>query len=207
MEPSERTLPTQPRSQERVEKIVLATQKMLAQHGYEETTIKRIAQAAGIKQTSIYRYYPNKRAVISVLADIFINEQNKAITHCIEESLRGESPKKVLSGFLSLLRMAMGQEQWIAPAQLALRSDPHLRERHEEVLDHFAERFSLLLSSFGAPLEGDALIRVSKTLVLVLDAYMLAIGRGDETQHPAIQEDFEQVINSYLGPYIKNKIQ
>ena len=205
MEAAERSLPTQPRSQERVEKIVRATQKMLAQHGYEETTIKRIAEAAGIKQTSIYRYYPNKRAVISVLADIFINEQNKAITHCIEESLRGESPKKILSDFIALLRMAMGQEPWIAPAQLALRSDPKLRDRHEEVLDHFAERFSLLLSGFGATVEGEALLRVSRTLVLILDGYMLAIGRAPETKHLNIQEDFEQVINSYLALYITSK--
>ena len=99
MQSPDRSSPTQSRSQQRVEKIIIATQKMLALHGYEETTIKRIAQAAGIKQTSIYRYYPNKRAVISLLADIFINEQNKAITHCIEESLRGQPSKKILHEF------------------------------------------------------------------------------------------------------------
>lgn len=202
MQSPDRSSPTQSRSQQRVEKIIIATQKMLALHGYEETTIKRIAQAAGIKQTSIYRYYPNKRAVISLLADIFINEQNKAITHCIEESLRGQPSKKILHEFNTHLRMGMHQEQWISPTQLALRSDPHLRDRHEEVLDHFAERFSLLLSSFGVSETGEALMRISKSLVLIYDAYMMAIGRAPFEEHPKVQEDFETVIHHFIDPFI-----
>ena len=202
MQPSERSLPSQSRSQERVEKIIIATQKMLAQYGYEETTIKRIAQAAGIKQTSIYRYYPNKRAVCSLLADIFIEEQNKAITHCIEESLRGQPAEKIIHEFNTKLRLGMHQEQWISPVQLALRSDPHLRDRHEEVLDHFAERFSLMLSSFGVTETGESLMRISKSLVLIYDAYMMAIGRAPFETHPKVQEDFETVIHHYITPFI-----
>tara|TARA_B100000683_G_scaffold275500_2_gene326497 strand:+ start:1024 stop:1650 length:627 start_codon:yes stop_codon:yes gene_type:complete len=202
MQPSERSRPSQSRSQERVEKIIIATQKMLAQYGYEETTIKRIAQAAGIKQTSIYRYYPNKRAVCSLLADIFIEEQNKAITHCIEESLRGQPAEKIIHEFNTKLRLGMHQEQWISPVQLALRSDPHLRDRHEEVLDHFAERFSLMLSSFGVTETGESLMRISKSLVLIYDAYMMAIGRAPFETHPKVQEDFETVIHHYITPFI-----
>lgn len=203
MLPSERSHPTQSRSQQRVQKIVLATQEMLAKYGYEETTIKRIAEAAGIKQTSIYRYYPNKRAVITVLADIFVAQQNNAITHCIEESLKGQPAQRVLKDFISILREGMVENRWIHPAQLAMRSDPQLREQHEELLDHFGERFSLLLKSFGVKLEGNALFRVAKTLVLILDAYMLAIGRATEEIHTKVQEDFEQVINSYLTSYLQ----
>jgi AcrR family transcriptional regulator len=203
MQPLERSHPTQSRSQQRVQKIVQATQEMLAKYGYEETTIKRIADAAGIKQTSIYRYYPNKRAVISVLADIFVTQHNNAITHCIEESLKGQPAQKILKDFISILREGMVQNRWIHPAQLAMRSDPQLREQHEDLLDHFGERFSLLLKSFGVNLEGNALFRVAKTLVLILDAYMLAIGRATEEVHTKVQEDFEQVINSYLTSYLQ----
>ena len=202
MQPPERSQPTQTRSQERVEKIIGATQKMLSLHGYDGTTIKRIAAEAGIKQTSIYRYYPNKRALVSLLADIFINEQNKNITHCIEESLRGLPYQKILREFNTKLRMGMHQEAWINPVQLALRSDPYLTVRHEEVLDHFAERFSLMLSSFGVTETGETLMRLSKTLVLIYDAYMMAVGRAPFEQHPKVQEDFEGVIHSYLTPYL-----
>ena len=176
---------------------------MLTKHGYEETTIKRIADAAGIKQTSIYRYYPNKRAVISVLTDIFVTQHNNAITNCIEESLKGQPSQKILKDFITSLREGMVQDRWIHPAQLALRSDPQLRARHEELLDHFGERFSLLLKSFGVHLDGQPLFRVAKTLVLILDAYMLAIGRAAEEVHTKVQEDFEQVINSYLTSYLQ----
>ena len=83
MNPSDRNLPTQPRSQERVQKIVVATQKMLALHGYDGTTIKGIAAEAGIKQTSIYRYFPNKRALVSLLANFLLKHKTKNITDSI----------------------------------------------------------------------------------------------------------------------------
>lgn len=205
MNPSDRNLPIQPRSQERVQKIVVATQKMLALHGYDGTTIKGIAAEAGIKQTSIYRYFPNKRALVSLLANFFIEAQDKNITHCIEERLRGLPYEAILHEFNTKLRMGMHQEAWITPTQLALRSDPYLTVRHEEILDHFAERFSLMLTSFGVTETGVRLMRISKTLVLIYDAYMMAISRAPLENHPAVQADFENVIHSYLDPLIQKK--
>ena len=198
-----RPQPSQARSQERVN-IVLATAKdLLVEIGYEDMNIQTIAKRAEVTAPSIYRYFPNKRAIISTFADVFIEAQGKKIQHSLELSLRGTPWKEVISSLLLLLRTAMVKEPWICPAQLAIRSDRYLRDRHEMLLDHFAERFSLLLRSFGIQLPDEKHFRVSRMLVLLFDSYMLAIGRSTTQKHPQTQNDFEEVIFAFLKLYMK----
>jgi AcrR family transcriptional regulator len=44
--------------------IYLAAMDSFAEHGYEDTTMEEIAQRAEIGSSTLYRYFPNKEAVI-----------------------------------------------------------------------------------------------------------------------------------------------
>ena len=96
----------------------------------------------------------------------------------------------------------MTDEQWIAPAQLAIRSDRGLQERHEQLIDQIAERFVLLLRSFGIHLSDEQLFRKSRTLILVLDSYMLSLQRVSLSEHALIQKEFEEVVFAFLEKYV-----
>lgn len=46
------------------EKLIEAALSIYAEHGYKGTTMKKIADAVGIKAASIYFFYPNKEALL-----------------------------------------------------------------------------------------------------------------------------------------------
>src|SRR6476661_1650609 len=43
--------------------------KLMAKHGYETTTLRDVAKAAGVSVGLLYRYFPSKRAIIVALYD------------------------------------------------------------------------------------------------------------------------------------------
>lgn len=59
-------------AQERREAIVAATMPLLAQHGAAVTT-KQIAHAAGIAEGTIFRVFPDKRALLQAVAEDVMN--------------------------------------------------------------------------------------------------------------------------------------
>jgi AcrR family transcriptional regulator len=196
---------SQTRSRERVAKIVAATQEMLIKRGYEGITIREIAATASIKSASIYRYFPNKQAILWELAEVFISAQTHAINQCVEACVLKVPWRAIIASYLEGLRKTQVQEAWIAPAQLAFRADPQLKEPHEHMLQLFNDRFHILLRSMGMTTEPTRSTRIAKMLVLCLDAYMLAIGRAPLETHPTLQEDFQELIESFLAPHIDSK--
>lgn len=68
MQASVRRAPQQGRSQERVALILQHTAACLAEKGVDATGMSDIARAAGLSLASIYRYFPNKTAIIQALA-------------------------------------------------------------------------------------------------------------------------------------------
>jgi AcrR family transcriptional regulator len=63
-----RNVPTQARSRERLRRVLDAADDVLAAEGAEAFTTTRIAEVAGIPVGSVYRYFPDKEAIVEALA-------------------------------------------------------------------------------------------------------------------------------------------
>lgn len=63
-----RNVPTQARSRERLRRVLDAADEVLSQEGADAFTTTRIAEAAGIPVGSVYRYFPDKEAIVEALA-------------------------------------------------------------------------------------------------------------------------------------------
>ena len=57
------------RGHERREEILAAAARLFLELGIDNVSTRRIAQAVGISQTSLYVYFPNKAALLEVLCD------------------------------------------------------------------------------------------------------------------------------------------
>ena len=199
---NKRPKPSQVRSHQRVQSILDSAKLLLIDEGYEEMSIQKLSRKAKVTAPSIYRYFPNKRAIIATFADTFLETQTKAIHFCLEKSLRGMHWEDVLHTFMSLLSESVRQEKWLSPAQLAIRSDRGLREVHENLLDNIADQFTLLFRSFGCKQSDDDLFTLCRMLVLLLDAFMLSLDRITEDAYPLAIESFKEVIVSHFRNHI-----
>ncbi|MDH4565490.1 TetR/AcrR family transcriptional regulator [Pseudomonas sp. BN414] len=72
MAPSEswRKKPQQARSRLTVEAILHAAEALFVTHGYEATTLERIAEKAGVGIGSVYDYFTNKHAIALTLYEL-----------------------------------------------------------------------------------------------------------------------------------------
>ncbi len=66
--PPLRNVPTQARSRERLRRVLDAADELLTSEGADAFTTNRLAQLAGIPVGSVYRYFPDKEAIVQALA-------------------------------------------------------------------------------------------------------------------------------------------
>ena len=73
--PQPRKLPSQSRSRALVEAVVQACLRILDEEGAQALTIQRIAEVSGATVGSIYQYFPNKDAIITLVYDCVLKEE------------------------------------------------------------------------------------------------------------------------------------
>lgn len=78
-----RRAPSQKRALERVERLLEAARGLITEKGSDAMRMAEVAERAGVSIGSLYQYFPDKTALIRVLADRF-NAEGRA---CIAEEL------------------------------------------------------------------------------------------------------------------------
>jgi len=85
--------------QQRRTEILEAAKQLFVEHGYNATTIRRIAGRVGISSTALYVYFPDKNAILAEICDAtfesLIGELDEVLRrssdplHALQESLEG----------------------------------------------------------------------------------------------------------------------
>ena len=196
-----RESPQQIRAKERVDLVLRAAQEIMAERGYGGLTLSAVCERANIKQTSIYRYWPNQTALLVSLIGFFEDDYQSRIKLLEEVAFDmpwQEVQKTLLQGLADYSR----DNPWVYAGLAAVRADTGVAKRHEQTLDFFATRYANLLKLGGFAVRGEEEARVSRTYVLLLDSFMFAVGRaeGSENLISEIIEDYLDVIIKYLTP-------
>ena len=83
-------------------KILIASIRLFSQHGYNEVSMRNIAEAVGIKVPSIYSHFESKQAILDAIYEYY-DEQWNAAKPDIDELLRmaeNDPPEEVLMKML-----------------------------------------------------------------------------------------------------------
>lgn len=71
--------PMQRRSRKTVVKILDATAELLEDEGFENLTTDRVAERSGVNIATLYHYFPNKLALLHMLAQQFADHQQELL--------------------------------------------------------------------------------------------------------------------------------
>lgn len=140
-----RAKPLQARGKERVRIILAAALELFKEKGVEETTTNDIATRAAIPIGSLYRYYPNKDAIVIALTDLYVNDICDIFKNISQHPLLPH-----LSWDEILLLMV---DSWVTYARMngpfdflyAEKANPHLRALALPSWTRFIDRFKTVL--------------------------------------------------------------
>jgi AcrR family transcriptional regulator len=76
--------PLQGRARDTFDAILRVAGELLAESGFEQLTTNKICQRAGVSPPALYRYFPNKYAILNEMADRLMNRQDEAVLAWLE---------------------------------------------------------------------------------------------------------------------------
>jgi AcrR family transcriptional regulator len=123
--------PRQKRAIETYERILDVAAKLLVEIGLERISTNLIAAEADIKVPTLYRYFPNKYAVLMALGDRLMTRQNVVIEEWLARSSDKPAPDALVDDIEFLLTKTVEvtrQEPGALAITLALRAMPPLQE-------------------------------------------------------------------------------
>ena len=82
-----KTQPAQQRATETFERLLEAAAQTLADVGIERWSTNLVCEHAGVSPPALYRYFPNKYALLTELSRRLMERQNECIAHHIHEGV------------------------------------------------------------------------------------------------------------------------
>jgi AcrR family transcriptional regulator len=145
-----------PRSQQQVEKIrnqstsniLDAAFKLMAQNGYEGTSISQIARKAGVSKGLIYNYFDSKEDLLRALINSAFYEADRQLDEFADKNPK-ETLERVFRWFF--LELREHSELWRLITELGLKIDKYdfVKEMMRGKFNQYVSVFASLLSQCG----------------------------------------------------------
>jgi AcrR family transcriptional regulator len=171
-----RIVPTQQRSRDRMEKILLAATDLIGEAGSDAMKMSELAKRSGISIGSLYQYFPDKRSIIAALAEKCHAEGS----HCIAEALAGVTS---MEAFRAAFDALIDEYYALFLAEPVMRDVWSGTQADKSLID-----IDIRNNRENAAIVTDALLRVQTGLSRdeILPRAFLVMSLGDATMRLAI---------------------
>ena len=129
---AQRRTPTQERSHARTQKILEVTAKLLENHGIEGLTTAMIAKELKMSVGSLYHYFPNKHAILNVLATTWLAEMTLVLDQVSSTQTQDIPFAQLIDDILEGIYQVYRRQEAVLPLAQALSSIPELRHLDAE---------------------------------------------------------------------------
>lgn len=182
----EKNRPRQERAKRTYENILHAAAELLVEVGVERISTNLIAERAGITVPALYRYFPNKYAVLYALGAVLMDRQNRIFTEWYNQQMESGGVAALIENSYDLLKVTYdatleqvgGHE--ITQALRAVQPLQALRlESHRLVANQFAEVAADVMER-----EVDDAMRLHARLTVDTFYGVVEMALGDESLSP-----------------------
>lgn len=188
----EKHKPLQERAKRTYEAILAAAAELLVEVGVERISTNLIAESAGITVPALYRYFPNKYAVLHALGALLMDRQNQVFQEWFEANVEERNPQKLLENIYQVLKgtydVTLQQTGGLELVQ-ALRAVAPLQEvrlnSHQVVATQFAEMVAELL---GLPVDDMITMRARLSVEVGYSVVEMALEDDTLTAENALRE-------------------
>ena len=100
----EKNKPQQERAKRTYDAILRAAAELLVEVGVERISTNLVAERAGITVPALYRYFPNKYAVLNALGAVLMDKQNAVFQKWFEHYFDAGNPRLLLQNAFEVLK-------------------------------------------------------------------------------------------------------
>jgi AcrR family transcriptional regulator len=189
------------KGQARAREILRAARKILVESGYAALTTRRVAEAAGVRQSNVQYYYPTKTDLVRAL----FQDMTRSSARELDNRLTGasRSPKQVLVGSIDQFlqahqspdHVAFLRELWAMAAH-----DPAVADVMRGFYQHWVDVVTEKVQQINPDLGLRKAQRRALLIVAMMDGLSLFQGASD-LDHPAvsgIEREVREVVLSML---------
>src|SRR4051794_28726119 len=208
--PSLRTMPVQARGRDKLARMLEVADRLIAVEGADAITTTRIAADAGISVGSVYRYLPNRGAIIEALAQFYLGRLEERMDELVANLAGAGAGAGTGTGATNDAGDPVGPA--VDAFAAFYRANPGFRAlwfgRHvtAEVLEldrahkqRMAERIRDLLVARGLGRRDRRTLRISQVIQLSTDAVIQEAFRLNPNGDKALLDQLKAMVRGYLA--------
>ena len=200
--------PTQARGQDTYEVVLATAGEMLREMGFEQLTTNAVCKRAGLTPPALYRYFPNKHAILKELGDRLMKAQDDMVFTWLDAGgMNGATAaERIEKNAAMLVEMIEMTRRFPGGASIgrALRAVPMLQALRVASRDSVASRFAEVLKQ-RYPRAPDARVRLAMKMMveLIYSAAEMAVEEPDQDARALSREVcllFERYFDTFDDP-------
>jgi AcrR family transcriptional regulator len=200
--------PSQQRAKESVDAILTTAAALLDEVGVDGFNTNLLAERAGVRIRTVYRYFPNKYAVIIALTETLSVHWDEWMGVCYERLANAEIDWKYA------LRAA--RVEWLRNAQKvpgalsvlqAMNATPELKELHFKIFEGMSLKVATALRTRGLRLPAAKRLAIGRTVVNAMNTGMDVHLRLPEKEAKEFIAELGNSQEAYLSLYLRPKME
>jgi AcrR family transcriptional regulator len=192
----------QARSRERLRRVLDAADDVLAADGADAFTTTRVAEVAGVSIGSVYRFFPDKEAIVEALAVRYWSDFEDLVAGVAEadEAQPHDDPVgDVLDVLVAGFRARPGfLGLWFG----GLRTE-QVRDATRPTRTAIARSIERILQRHWPDAAPDTRARVSEMAVLAGDGLLREAFRRDQSGDPAVLTESKHMLKAYIAARLR----
>jgi AcrR family transcriptional regulator len=190
-------VPTQTRSRERLRRVLDSADELLATEGAEAFTTNRIAESAGVPVGSVYRYFPDKQAIVEALALRYWSDFEDLVAAAAETDEReplSDPGGVVLDALAAGFRARPG---FLALWYGGLRTE-QVRDATRPTRGAIGRSIERILTTHWPNATKQARVTVSRLVVLAGDGLLREAFRLNPQGDPQLLQESKRMLSAYI---------
>lgn len=190
--------PQQTRSQETLDRILDAAERVLEEKSFTEATLAEIMERAGVTVGAFYRRFPDKDALLHLLDERFFRQMQQRADELLDpEHWRGASTAQILTEFARTAVSVYTSKRGVARSVfLRARVDPVIQATGRQVNAQYIERLRRLLLD---PSRRGAISHPDPERAIGLGFMMFFGALRETTVFGEVWPDHDQLVGDNLG--------
>ncbi|HEX2590839.1 MAG TPA: TetR/AcrR family transcriptional regulator [Rhizomicrobium sp.] len=197
-----RQAPQQARSKATIEKILRVSAELLDEVGIDGFNTNLLAERAGIGVRAIYRYFPNKFAIVIAMAEELRHAERAWVGDLSKLSEYDDWRQAVdrsIDGYYNAARTQRGYTALLA----ATRAIPHIHEINEQESRKLQAELAAGLRSLGVSLDKRHLDALCRTVIESAEKILDSALRSPPAEAKLLVRELKLMITNLLAAYLE----